>query len=102
MKDQSERIICAAIHYLDGNEYPHQPFNITSGYVLIGLRHCNVIITNKIITGKPTRSNNIQGFITSKNRFVDRVEAGQIALACGQIEKLSYFGSKELDSSDLY
>ena len=41
-----------------------------------------------------------QGFVTEGGRFVDRAEAAQIALACGQIEKLRYLDG-ELDSADL-
>ena len=43
-----------------------------------------------------------EGFLTSHNRFVDRVEAGQIAIACGQIKKMHYLSGERLDSSDLY
>lgn len=31
-----------------------------------------------------------QGFLTSRGDFVDRVEAAQIALASGQVEKLTW------------
>ena len=42
------------------------------------------------------------GFYTSYGRWVDRKEAAQIALACGQIKKCHYFGGNELDSSDIF
>ena len=43
----------------------------------------------------------IQGFLTNTNRFVDRYEGAKIALACGQITKLNY--SKDMMySEDLY
>ena len=41
------------------------------------------------------------GFYTSYGRYVDRREAAQIALVCGQIKKLHYWRDK-LDSSDLW
>lgn len=42
------------------------------------------------------------GFYTSYGRWVDRKEAGEIAIACGQIEKMRYWGGEKLDSSDLF
>ena len=41
------------------------------------------------------------GFYTSYGRFVDRKEAAQIALSCGQITKLHYWNDM-LDSSDIF
>lgn len=43
----------------------------------------------------------IQGFLTNKNRFVDREEAAKIALAAQQIDCLQYSKTK-LYSEDLY
>lgn len=42
------------------------------------------------------------GFYTSYGRYVDRVEAGKIALAAGQCKKLRYWGGEKLDSSDIF
>ena len=42
------------------------------------------------------------GFYTSYGRWVDRIDAGQIALACGQCKELHYFGGKMLDSADIF
>lgn len=42
-----------------------------------------------------------QGFLTDKNRFVDRVEGAKIVLSRGQVTKLKY-SSTELYSEDLY
>jgi hypothetical protein len=44
--------------------------------------------------------NTKQGFITSKNRFVDRKEGAEIALKSGQVSELKYGPS--LYSEDLY
>lgn len=41
-----------------------------------------------------------QGFLTSTGRFVKRVEAGEIALAAKQIERLNY--PPQLYSEDLW
>ena len=42
----------------------------------------------------------VQGFLTSKNRFVDRTEGAAIALKSGQITALKY--GNLLYSEDLY
>lgn len=42
------------------------------------------------------------GFYTSYGRWVDRRQAAQIAMACGQIDKPKYFGGEKLDSSDIF
>lgn len=41
-----------------------------------------------------------QGFITDTGEFVNRIEAGKIAIACGQIGKLKW--GNQLYSEDLY
>ena len=88
----TEWIVCSAIQYfVDDKEL-----------VVCGLRHNNCINTYYKLTGKQTSSELEQGFITSTGRFVDRVEAGKIALSCGQIKELKYYGGTKLDSSDLY
>ena len=48
-----------------------------------------------------TRCNTIQGFLTSKGRFVNRKEAYTIALAAGQIDETAGVNG-ELFSEDLY
>lgn len=42
----------------------------------------------------------IQGFVTTRGRFVDRKEAAQIAIESGQLEKLSW--PPDLYSEDLW
>lgn len=44
------------------------------------------------------RESEVQGFITTKNRFVDRKEAAEIAYSAGQIAS----PKDELYSEDLY
>lgn len=96
-----EIILCAAIHYDDGIIYVHQPVNISSGIVVCGLRHCNCINTHYALTGKASKREDKQGFLTNRGRFVDRVEGFKIALAQGQITHNE--GETEiLMSEDLY
>ena len=100
-----EYILCAAIWYkdiplvkkFDGNVLP---VNCDRGLVFCGWRHPQCIYTKCSITGlKDYESGeNVQGFLTSKNRFVDRREAAKIAFEFGQID----FQKTELYSEDLY
>lgn len=92
-------IICAAIHFNDGGEYPHQPKNITEGFVLCGRRHGNCI-ANLTVFGKRMADykSKKQGFITSDDMFVDRIDAAQIAFDSGQTDTLV----KQLFSEDIY
>jgi len=63
-------------------------------------RHGQCIYTKCAITNLRDceSGENEQGFLTSKNRFVDRKEGGEIAFAAGQTEKLR----EMLFSEDLY
>lgn len=60
----------------------------------------------KIIFSEPentfikAQANEIQGFLTSLGRFVDRIEGAEIALKSGQITKLSW--PPNLYSEDLW
>ncbi len=116
MKDNSERIICAAIWYNDGKEYPTQPKNITEGIVICGHRHYNCIGILKSMFYDNYRdctmcnvkrievlNNDIQGFLTSTNRFVDRMEGLTIAKANNQLLHKEPFNENiGLFSEDLY
>ena len=102
-----EYVLCAAIHFNDYEEYEHQPRNIERGYVICGRRHHNIYATVMIINGKSmtaiekmTEANGkaIQGFLTSKDRFLNREEAGKLAYEMKQITKIT----KCLFSEDLY
>lgn len=79
-KGSGYRIECAAIRVKE------------TGYVYIGKRHHMIMQSvdedcNRLILD--CSSNAIdQGFITDAGEFVDRVEAGKIALACGQVKSL--------------
>jgi len=81
MKHTDEYILCAAIKY-DGN-------------IISGFRHkdCSKIL--KLIN--PNHNDlYINGFLTSKNRFVGRKEAWKIALANDQIK----FGLEASDNGE--
>lgn len=105
MKD--ERIVCAAIHYHDWEAKYRRLPNIETGTVVCGLRHADCIATFVSLSGKrsvtPEAGEYVQGFVTTKNRFVTRAEGLIIAKAAFQVDELSGgVNSKELYSEDLY
>lgn len=93
---KKEYIICAAIHFESDSHIEHQPKNIDHGFVVCGRRHHNCFITVRAIGDKLKEIE--QGFLTSKDRFVNREEAGRIAFEAGQTKELR----KTLFSEDLY
>jgi hypothetical protein len=86
-----EYILCAAI--CNPSEFDME------GKLLIycGYRHNNILWQSEKVSRNPYH----QGFLTSKGRFVDRVEAAKIALEAEQIKELSYHNN-QLFSEDLY
>lgn len=103
-EDTNEYILCAATHYNDGVVYKEQPKNIESGIVVCGRRHSNSIMT--LIQLKCDGVNDklmIQGFITSKNRFLNREDAYIIAMKENQIWHNPHDNDSHiLVSEDLY
>lgn len=100
-----EKILCAAIWFDDGIKHPHQPKNIDSGLVYCGWRHACIFPQLGGTVGERQKLGifeKAQGFLTSENRFLNRVEAAKLAVETGQLTELKYFGGKKLDSSDLY
>lgn len=109
-----EYIACSAIHYDNGMKYPFMGvYGIKSGFVICGLRHpyiCAILPTNvyyerdtersKVLSVKWDKSVEVhkttQGFMTSYGRFVDRKEAREIAIDCGQCKE------EEVQSDSLY
>ena len=108
--NSKEYILCAAIWYQDGTEAPRGFIaqNIDTGVVIGQWRHGNCInvratnpVWNKkklaeryerendnipMTIEKPDMSyNEVDGFITSHGRFVDRWQAAKIAMDCGQL-----------------
>ena len=99
VNNELEYIICSAIYYNDEVKREHQPMNIDYGIVICGRRHHNCfIILKEIFKDNYKKYLMIQGFITSKDRFVNREEANKIAFDSGQVK---YFTTK-LISEDLY
>jgi len=100
-KHKEEHVICAAIWYQDGKKYEHQPSNVESGYVVCGRRHFNCVATTILLSGSlPVREIRTDGFLTSKDRFLNRVEANDLAIKMKQV-----YGNcegDELISEDLY
>jgi hypothetical protein len=101
-----EYLLCSAIWFDDGvSTYLYQPRNIKTGFVVCGRRHHNCFITKAILfqrgashacrgashQGLDIKDYEdrfvIQGFLTNKDRFVDRYEAAKIALESGQIKE---------------
>lgn len=75
---------------------------VFEGEVYVGKRHDQIIRYIVQRTGaKRVPGSCPQGFVTSEGRFVERDEAGRIAIASGQIEKLKY-NSKDLFSEELW
>jgi hypothetical protein len=102
-----ERIYSAAIWYKDLPTAKYLPTNVDKGVVIEGHRHADIIRTVVNLIGKRTCTNgencageSIQGFVTNKNKFVDRYEAMSIARKANQIISDTTF--PELYSEDLY
>lgn len=49
-------------------------------------RHGDIIRLRATDPNPPSRRSGIQGFLTNTGRFVDRCEARDIAIACGQVD----------------
>lgn len=97
-----EQIICSAIWYKEVEPRANlRPINTPGGVVLCGHRHGHIISQVVALTGKKQfeLGKHIQGFLTNKNRFVNREEAAKIWIENGG--KLNY-SSKDLFSEDIY
>ena len=121
-----EYIICSAIWFRDGKKYEMQPKNIESGFVISGRRHHNCYATLQSVfrfvkhgyfgEESPEKKEifkwfeyleerEVQGFLTSEDRFVTRQEAYIIASEIGQCEKEECHSFKNipyLTSEDIY
>ena len=109
MYDNPEYILCAAIWCKEiplKKDIPQVlPINCDRGIVVTGHRHGQCIWTIGCLTGlravtfaEDGIGENEQGFLTSKNRFVNRKEGGEIAFAAKQTNELK----TTLYSEDLY
>jgi len=111
VESQPELIICSAI-WFDHPEYQdeHRPMNLERGMVVAGMRHHNIRQTISLLMGRKknqtkylefVNSRVAEGFLTNKNRFVDRKEAAELALRNGQttlerIRKIDFLYSEDL------
>jgi hypothetical protein len=91
-----EFIICAAIQIVE------------TGKIYYGHRHnhCITAMTGELSwtmnRQEMSKVEDIQGFITNQNRFVDRKEALIIALENNQVRDISQIRGDNLYSEDLY
>jgi len=85
--NRDEYVICAAMYYDDGLPHIHQPKNIDIGFVVCGRRHHNCFAILNLINPTFDHSKVEQGFLTSKDRFISRNDAAELALQNGQIER---------------
>ena len=86
-----ELIVCAAAK----NE---------AGEVICSIRHFDKLMNDQMDLSPNNWDNReiVQGFITNRNRFVDRVEGLAIATAQKQIKRMVGGGDKFLSSEMLY
>lgn len=75
-----------------------------TGKIFRGHRHSDCIRTMREIGEEPDKWRQSQGFITSKNRYVDRKEGFNLQKLAGiaSANPDGYDSSKELYSEDLY
>ena len=124
--NSKEYILCAAIWYQDGTEAPRGLIaqNIDRGVVIGQWRHGNCInvrATNPVWNKKKleerlNRENNdvpmtierpdvtyneVDGFLTSTGRFVDRWQAAKIAMDCGQVPESVAVRSYDRSDNDI-
>lgn len=109
----NEFILCAAIYVDDGVDHKKRNFNYPkTGLVFCGPRHGDcfqvVFAWAKLLPSEEHQRLRDQihglnaGFVTSRSRFVDRVEALQIARLAGQVDEPEGRSLYELTSEDLY
>lgn len=98
-----EKIMCSAIWVKNVNSTCHKPKNIDNGIVVCGYRHCDCIGLLSTIYDRGTiiKFDKVQGFLTTNNRFVNRIEAKQIAINANQLLEREC-GKDELFSEDVW
>lgn len=98
---KTEYVMCAANWIDDGKHYTHKPFNISTGLVFCGWRHGSIFEqTEKQFPHWAFGIHTIQGFLTTKNRFLNRTDALELVKRTGQLTN-PLIGS-ELTSEDLW
>ncbi len=88
MDAKPEFILCSAIHFQNGAKTTVK--NIESGVIICGRRHsdCYDVLSGIIGDVDPDTlpDRDSQGFLTSKNRYVNREQAWKIALENKQVK----------------
>lgn len=102
---KTEYVMCAANYYDDNEDHHFQPYNIDKGFVICGWRHScagysYVAAANLFDEKVSVWDNCIQGFLTTKNRFLTRSEALELVKSNRQL-KGDIIGG-ELTSEDLW
>jgi hypothetical protein len=100
----NERILCSAVWFQDIEikmDIPTEsrlPVNCDRGLVVCGHRHYQCLYTAVAFTGLSTceMGEYVQGFLTNRNRFVDREEGGLIHRANGHSTQLNNLFSEDL------
>lgn len=94
-----ELIMCAAIHVDDQIDHIYQPYNIDKGLVFCGWRHPCIFSQIRLVYNNKY-SESIQGFLTTKNRFLNREESLELVKSNGQLKNRLIGGI--LTSEDLW
>lgn len=98
---KTEYVMCAANWIDDGKHYTHKPFNINTGLVFCGWRHSQIFEQTEFqFPSWKFAEFTVQGFLTTKNRFLDRKDALLLVKDNGQLTK-PLLGSV-LTSEDLW
>ena len=81
-------ILCAAVKYKD--------------LVIPCHRHCDGYEILYTLKAENYRTNTVQGFITTKNEFLNRQEAFLDAMACGQLSATTRQHKQDIFEIELY
>ncbi len=105
VNNKGEYILSAAIYFDDKIVHKCPPLNIKTGFVVTGRRHSDCHTTLEFFDkeGKYPVNKDGQGFITSKNRYLNRADAYWVAKNAGQLSPISIHDENPcLISEDLY
>jgi len=99
--NKTEWVMCAANYVDDGVDYTFKPFNIDKGRVFSGHRHPQCFeLMRELYPHEIWGQKTIQGFLTTKNRFLTRSEALELVISTGQHDGNIIGGA--LTSEDLW
>lgn len=99
-----EHIVCSAIKRKERRKTEREPYLPGQNDILdieCGLRHHEIFLR---FEDELKREPNAQGFLTSKGRFVDRIDAMKIAYESGQVpEDIAFYSGRfEYYDADSY